>query len=131
MPSEEREGTRLDRWLWAARFFKTRGLAADAIAGGKVHVNERRVKRAKLVHTSDTVRIRKGPYEYVVVVRQLRERRGSASDAKTLYEETPESVRAREVMASQLKAVARTSFRAKGRPTKRERRDIDRFKRGS
>ncbi len=131
MPSEEREGTRLDRWLWAARFFKTRGLAADAIVGGKVHVNERRVKRAKLVHTSDTVRIRKGPYEYVVVVRQLRERRGSASEAKTLYEETPESVRAREVMASQLKAVAGTSFRAKGRPTKRERRDIDRFKRGS
>ncbi len=130
MSVDDRIGTRLDRWLWAARFFKTRSLAAEAIGGGKVQINGRRVKRAKLVHASDTVRIRKGPYEYVVVVRKLSERRGSATEARGLYDETPESLRAREVLAAQLKTVAATSLRTKGRPTKRERRDIDRFNRG-
>ena len=130
MSAMDREGTRLDRWLWAARFFKTRSLAAAAIVGGKVQINGRRVKRAKLVHVSDMIRIQKAPYEYIVVVRDLSERRGSAAVARGRYEETPESLRAREVLAAQLKTVAATSFRTKGRPTKRERRDIDRFRGG-
>ncbi len=124
----DKESVRLDRWLWAARFFKTRSLAARAIAGGKVQVNGRRVKRAKLVHVGDTLRIRRGPYEYAIAIRAIGERRGSATEASALYDETPESRRARETMAVQLKTVAATSFRTKGRPTKRERRNIDRFK---
>ncbi len=129
MSARDSQGTRLDRWLWAARFFKTRSQAADAIAGGKVQINGRRAKRAKLVQEADSIRIRKGPYEFRVVVRALSERRGSAAEARELYEETPESQRARELLATQLKAAAASSFRTKGRPTKRERRDIEKFKR--
>jgi ribosome-associated heat shock protein Hsp15 len=76
---------RLDRWLWAARFYKTRSLAARAIDGGKVQLNGTRVKRSALVHHDDTVRIRKPPVEYVVRVRELSEHRGSASVAQALY----------------------------------------------
>jgi ribosome-associated heat shock protein Hsp15 len=112
-------GVRLDRWLWAARFFKTRSIAVDAISGGKVQVNGHRAKRAKLVHVGDEIRIRKGPYE----------RRGPAKDAQTLYEESAASRERRETLAAQIKAVPETKFRGKGRPTKKERRDIERFRR--
>jgi ribosome-associated heat shock protein Hsp15 len=129
MSSQSQTGVRLDRWLWAARFFKTRGLAAQAIAGGKVHLNGRRPKRARTVHVADTVRIRKGPYEYLVVVRGLSERRGPAPEAQQLFEETAASRRARDVVTAQLKVAGTTTFRGKGRPTKKERRDIERLKR--
>lgn len=122
-------GVRLDRWLWAARFFKTRALAAEAIAGGKVHLNGQRAKRSKLVHADDELRIRKGPYEHHVIVRRVAERRGPAKEAQELYTETPASARARKDLAAQLKAVVPPTFRGKGRPTKKERRDIERFKR--
>ena len=94
---------RLDKWLWAARFFKTRSLAARAIEGGKVEVNGDRVKRARLVHVGDQVRLRQGPFEYQLVVQGLSETRGPAPVASTLYQETPASIRTREMLAAQMK----------------------------
>lgn len=131
MNSDTSAGVRLDKWLWAARFFKTRSLASDAINGGKIQLNGHRAKRAKLVHLGDEVRIRKGLFEQMVVVRGLADKRGPAKIAQGLYEETPDSLHKREMMAIQLKAAPKTSFNTKGRPTKRERRDIERFKRGN
>jgi len=119
---------RLDKWLWAARFFKTRSLAADAIEGGKVQLNGERVKRAKTVQAGDEVQLRLGPYEHTVVVRQTSERRGPASVAQTLYEETPESRAAREKLAEQLRmAPAAFVYEERGRPTKKDRRELSRF----
>ena len=127
--TDEDGRVRLDKWLWAARFYKTRALAAEAIAGGKVQVNGDRVKRAKPLQAGDEVRIRQGPYEHLVLVRALSERRGPAAEAVLLYEERPESVAAREAMAHQLKSV-HSAFVTdlKGRPTKRDRREIERLK---
>jgi ribosome-associated heat shock protein Hsp15 len=121
---------RLDKWLWAARFFKTRGLAADAIDGGKVHVNNDRVKRAKQVRIGDEVRIRTGPYEHAVVVTGIADRRGSATVAATLYRETEESKTARERVTAHMKAMhVETRYGSSGRPTKRDRRQIEEFRR--
>ena len=120
---------RVDKWLWAARFFKTRSLAADAVAAGKVEVNGERVKPAKLLQLGDEVRVRLGPYEHVVHVRGVSERRGPASVAVTLYEESAASVAARAKLAEQLRmAPAAFVYEEKGRPTKRDRREIDRFR---
>jgi ribosome-associated heat shock protein Hsp15 len=120
---------RIDKWLWAARFFKTRSLAAEAIAAGKVEVNEERAKPAKPIGLGDSVSVRLGPYLHVVTVRGLSERRGPASVAATLYEETAESVAARAKLAEQLRmAPAAFVYEEKGRPTKRDRREIDRFR---
>ena len=120
---------RIDKWLWAARFFKTRSLAAEAIAAGKVELNEERVKAAKLIGLGDSVSVRIGPYLHVVTVRGLSERRGPATVAATLYEETAESVAARAKLAEQLRmAPAAFVYEDKGRPTKRDRREIDRFR---
>src|SRR4030095_6932867 len=88
---ERYERVRLDKWLWAARFYKTRALAAEAIDGGKIDVNGARAKRAKMVHVGDEVTIRQTPFEHVVNVRGVSERRGPASVAQTLYEETADS----------------------------------------
>jgi ribosome-associated heat shock protein Hsp15 len=129
---DELEGSgrvRIDKWLWAARFFKTRSLAADSVAAGKVLVNGERAKPAKLLQTGDELRVRLGPYEHVVYVRALSERRGPASVAATLYEETPESVAARARLAEQHRmAPAAFVYEEKGRPTKRDRRELDRFR---
>jgi ribosome-associated heat shock protein Hsp15 len=119
---------RLDKWLWAARFYKTRSLAAEAIAGGKVQVNGERVKRAKAVQAGDEIRIRLGPYEHQVVVRALSEQRGPATEAAMLYEEKPESRSAREAMAIQLKALHAAFVPERGRPTKKDRREIEKLK---
>jgi ribosome-associated heat shock protein Hsp15 len=121
---------RLDKWLWAARFFKTRAIAAEAIASGKVEVNGDRPKRGKAVKVGDLLRVRLGPYEHHVVVRELSARRGPASVAQTLYEETPESRQARELLAERLKAAPPPLFTEKGRPSKKERRDLRRLKDG-
>lgn len=120
---------RLDRWLWAARFFKTRSLAAQATAGGKVHLNGERVKRAKMVQLGDEVRIRKGTDEFVVIVQALSERRGPPADAARLYAETPESQATRERLAAQRRSEPSFEFKGKGRPTKKERRRLDQWKR--
>jgi ribosome-associated heat shock protein Hsp15 len=120
---------RLDKWLWAARFFKTRALAAEAIAGGKVTIGGDRVKPARPTQVGDMVAVRLGPYEHVVRVKALSERRGPASVAATLYEEAPESRAAREKLSEQLRmAPAAFVYEEKGRPTKRDRREIDRFR---
>lgn len=120
---------RLDKWLWAARFFKTRALAAEAIDGGKVSVNDERPKRARLVTAGDEVSVRIGPYQHVVVVRDVSGRRGSASIAQTLYQETPASIAARALVAEQYKSAAMTFAFQEGKPSKKERRAIDRVRR--
>jgi ribosome-associated heat shock protein Hsp15 len=128
-PTTDDEGrVRLDQWLWAARFFKTRSLAAEAIEGGKVQLNDERAKRAKLVRAGDRVRVRLGPYEHLVTVRGVALRRGPASVAAELYEETSESREARERLATQLKSVAPLFHYDKGRPTKKDRREIERLR---
>jgi ribosome-associated heat shock protein Hsp15 len=118
---------RIDKWLWAARFFKTRSLATDAVEGGKVHLNGVRVKPAKAVSIGDTLEIRIGPFQFIVVICGLSPRRGPASEAAKLYQETEESRSAREVLAAQLKAEAVHGEARQGRPTKRDRRHIVRF----
>jgi ribosome-associated heat shock protein Hsp15 len=121
---------RLDKWLWAARFFKTRALAAEAIAGGKVEVNGDDVKRARPVRVGDRIRVRLGPYEHHVAVQALSARRGPAAEAALLYEETAESREARERLAWQLKHASPQFDYEKGRPTKRDRREMGRWKDG-
>jgi ribosome-associated heat shock protein Hsp15 len=120
---------RIDKWLWAARFFKTRALAAEAIAGGKVSMQGGRVKPARPLQVGDEISIRLGPFEHVVSVRALSARRGPASVAATLYEETPDSLAARQKLAEQLRiAPAALVYEEKGRPTKRDRREIERWR---
>ena len=122
------EGVRIDKWLWAARFFKTRGLAADAIDGGKVEVNGGKVKASKTVKPGDTVRIRLGPYEHVVLVQGLSERRGPASEAAKLYQEDA-AAKARRLALVEAHKLAQQSFAyGEGKPSKKERRDINRMK---
>jgi ribosome-associated heat shock protein Hsp15 len=126
--SDETAKVRLDKWLWAARFYKTRGLAVDAIEGGKIDVNGERSKRAKLVHVGDRIQIRMGPFEHIITVKGVSERRGPASVATQLYDEDPESIKQRALMAAHVKAMnANTGYDA-GRPTKKDRRDIRRLR---
>jgi ribosome-associated heat shock protein Hsp15 len=128
MTQDDLDRVRLDKWLWAARFFKTRSLATEAVAGGKVEVNGERAKPAKAVKPGDEIRLRLGPYEHVLAVRQLAERRGPASVAHALYEETQTSRDARERLAAQLKMAPSTFvYEEKGRPTKKDRRDLSRL----
>jgi ribosome-associated heat shock protein Hsp15 len=126
--SDESPRVRLDKWLWAARFYKTRMLAADAIDSGRIAVNDERSKRSKLVQAGDRIRIRIGPYEHLVIVRGVSEKRGSATIAATLYEEEAESKKAREVMAVHMKAMRANTGYESGRPTKKDRRDIEKIK---
>ena len=121
---------RIDKWLWAARFFKTRSLAGAAIESGKVEVNETRVKPAKMIDAGDMVAIRLGPYQFVVEVLAISDKRGPAPQAQKLYKETTESAKRREELAFQRKAQAQNETR-EGRPTKKERRDIEKFKSGA
>ncbi|MFC1530285.1 RNA-binding S4 domain-containing protein [Gemmatimonadota bacterium] len=122
------ESVRLDRWLWAARFFKTRALAVRAIDGGKVHLNGSRPKRSKTVRAGDGLTIRKGPFEYSIKVKAVAERRGSAAVAQELYEESADSIKRREVTRAQLKAAPTPGYEGRGRPTKKDRRVLDRMK---
>jgi ribosome-associated heat shock protein Hsp15 len=124
------ERVRLDRWLWAARFFKTRALAAAAVAGGKVHVNGTRAKPAKQLQVGDAVRVRIGPYEWLVTVRELSERRGPPRVAQALYEESGEGRATRERLAEQHKIAPAPAYTGKGRPTKKERRELRRLEEG-
>lgn len=127
--SPEAERVRIDKWLWAARFFKTRSLASEAVDGGKVHVNGERVKAARAIKAGDRLEIRRGQEEFVVVVRVLSEQRGPATAAQTLYEETPDSAARRQALAEQQRALAAAMPRYEGRPDKRSRRAIARFTR--
>jgi ribosome-associated heat shock protein Hsp15 len=122
------EPVRVDKWLWAARFFKTRSIAADAADGGKVQVNGERAKASKAVRPGDEVRVRVGPFEHIVDVTGTGDRRGTAAEAARLYTETEASRAAREKLSWQLKAAAPAMDPEKGRPTKRDRRDLERFR---
>lgn len=120
---------RIDKWLWAARFFKTRSLAVEAIGGGKILVNGERIKPAKTVQAGDTVSIRLGPYEHVVRIVALSERRGPATAAALLYQETTASLDARAKLGEQLRmAPPAFVFEDKGRPSKKDRREIERLR---
>lgn len=128
---ENSESIRLDKWLWAGRFFKTRSLAADAASGGKIEINGDRPKPSRVVRVGDRINIRRGPYEWTVIVKDVSRLRGSASQAQRLYEETEESVRKREAAMAQLKLERPPEFDSSGRPSKKDRRAIHRFtKRG-
>ena len=121
------ESFRIDKWLWAARFFKTRTLAADAISGGKVKLNGERVKAAKTIRIGDELSIHVGPYEYVVHVLGLSGQRGPAQAAVLLYQETARSLAEREALAARLSLERVYDAQDKGRPTKKARRQIIRF----
>lgn len=119
---------RLDKWLWAARFFKTRALAAEAIDGGKVDVNGDRAKRAKMIQAGDVVRLRQGPVEWVLRVRDVAGRRGSADVARQLYDETDEGRRKREIVVEQLRSMPTAFSYGDSKPGKRDRRVLRRLK---
>jgi ribosome-associated heat shock protein Hsp15 len=123
------ESVRLDKWLWAARFFKTRALAAEAIDAGRVDVNGDRAKRSRSIAAGDRIRIRKPPFEQQVSVLGLSETRGPASVAALLYEESDESRKARETLAAQLRLVGPPAFGAGARPSKKDRRLIEKWRR--
>ena len=117
---------RVDKWLWAARFFKTRGLAQDALEHGRVTVAGERVKTARALRVGETVAIRVGEIERTVRVLGLSEQRGPAAVAQQLYEETPESVAAREAEREGRRLFGEPAHAIEGRPTKRDRRALDR-----
>jgi len=125
------ESIRVDKWLWAARFFKTRSLAADAVAGGKIEINGARAKPSRVVRIDDRLNVRRGPYEWTIIVTGSSRLRGPAMQAQTLYQETAESVSKREARAAQMKLFRPAEFNASGRPSKKDRREIGKFtKRG-
>jgi ribosome-associated heat shock protein Hsp15 len=120
------EAVRIDRWLWAARIFKTRALAAEALKGGRVHVGGQRAKASKEVRAGDRLMVtRERGLRLELVVRGVAERRGPAKEAALLYEETPASVEARERHAAEMKLAAAPGVRGAGRPTKRDRRRME------
>lgn len=119
---------RLDKWLWAARFFKTRTLAKEAIEGGKVEYNDQRCKPGRLVELDASLKIRQGWFDKVVIVKGLSDRRQSASIAQELYEETPQSIAKREQQLAERKALSAAQPQAFRRPNKRDRRLIHRFR---
>ncbi len=126
--TDERDRVRIDKWLWAARFYKTRSLATEAVAGGKVEVNGERAKPARLVRIGDEVAVRQPPFDWRLTVRGLAARRGPASVAQGLYEETAESRAERERLQERLRTVQPLFvYEEKGRPTKKDRRMIDRW----
>jgi ribosome-associated heat shock protein Hsp15 len=119
---------RIDKWLWAARFYKTRSAATEAVDGGKVELNGARVKPAKEIKVGDELRVRLGPYEHQLTVRGLADKRGPASVAQTLYEESAESIAAREKLREDHRlAPAMFVYEEKGRPTKKDRRALADF----
>src|SRR5581483_5421898 len=121
--------TRLDKWLWAARFYKTRSLAIAAIENGRVEVNGDKAKPAKALGVGDRVRVRQPPFEVILVVNALSERRGPAAQAATLYEELPESIAARQALAAQLRTELVPSFFNDTPPTEKDRRLLDEWRR--
>jgi len=121
---------RIDKWLWAARFFKTRSMAAQAVSGGKVHVNGARIKPARMVQPGEELRIRRGEIEFTVIVQAVSDKRRPAKEAQQLYEETEASVRQRDTVREQKRLeAADRMYGPMKRPDKRERRKIRKFTR--
>ena len=118
---------RIDKWLWAARFYKTRSLATDAVDGGKVQVNGERVKPAKVLRAGDTLSVRNGHFTWEITVLALSERRGSAAEASKLYAESDQSRREREEKSALLKIDRQSNPFPGGRPSKKARRQIIKF----
>jgi ribosome-associated heat shock protein Hsp15 len=116
---------RIDKWLWAARFFKTRSLATDAVDGGKVRLNDERTKPSRNVKPGDRLTIDNGSTEWEVLVLGLSDKRGSAAIAQTLYAETEDSIARRQQEAERRRLFSEPGAAIKGRPTKRDRRRID------
>jgi ribosome-associated heat shock protein Hsp15 len=123
------DGVRIDKWLWAARFFKTRSSATEAVAGGRVRVNGARAKPSKEVCVADVVELRVGEVQWTVVLRGLADRRSSARVAATLYEETPDSLAGRERAALERRFARALGADLGGRPTKQARRRLDALRR--
>jgi ribosome-associated heat shock protein Hsp15 len=120
-------GIRVDKWLWAARFFKTRSLASDAVGGGKVKLNDTSTKPAREIKIGDRLDISNGDSRWQVTVLALSEKRGPASEARQLYEETPDSIAAREAAQMRRKFSVEPAADIHGRPTKRDRRRLERL----
>ena len=125
--ADQENRVRIDKWLWASRFYKTRSLAADAVDGGKVQVNGERVKPAKLLKPGDALSIRNGPYAWDITVLILGERRGSAAEAAKLYSESDDSRKVRVEKIAMIKSERQSNPFPGGRPTKRARRQIIKF----
>ena len=127
MSDNQQEKVRLDKWLWAARFYKTRALAKEAVEGGKVHCRGERCKPSKEPKVGDELVLRAGYDERTVVIEQLSAVRRGAPQAQLLYRETEESISARE-KAAELRKAGALGIQTDGRPTKKQRRQIHRFK---
>ena len=125
------DAVRLDKWLFAARFFRSRSLASEAVSGGKVHVGGRRIKPSHRVREGDVLEIRRGQENYTIVVRQISDRRGPASIAQQLYEETADSAAQREARRAAARMPGTAVPHPSRRPSKQERRQIVRFTRKS
>ena len=122
------ESLRIDKWLWAARFFKTRSLAAQAVSGGLVRVADQRIKASRRVRRGEIVHVRRGVQEWDVVVKGLRDERRPAPQAQALYEETPASIERRTSERARREQAEMRRARAQGRPTRRERRALARWR---
>jgi ribosome-associated heat shock protein Hsp15 len=122
------ETVRVDKWLWAARFFKTRSMSREAIQGGKVQLNDSRVKPGRNLHPGDQLRIRRGDDEFIITVEALSSRRGPAAVAQSLYSESPENRQQREAQAEQRRLQHQDSRQRERRPDKKQRRQIIRFR---
>ncbi|VAW67256.1 Ribosome-associated heat shock protein implicated in the recycling of the 50S subunit (S4 paralog) [hydrothermal vent metagenome] len=119
---------RLDKWLWAARFFKTRSLAAEAVSGGKVHLNGDRVKPSRNIKVGDQLSVTRSQFEFDITVEGLNQHRRPAKEAQMLYIESPESIEKRERLAESLKLLNANMPHTEKRPDKKQRRQIVRFK---
>jgi ribosome-associated heat shock protein Hsp15 len=125
----DQQSMRIDKWLWVARFFKTRQLAIDAINAGRVEVHGERVKPSRNIKPGDRLHLRKPPVVYELVITAVSEKRGSATIARTLFSESAESVAAREKVVAELRDMPPPLFR--GRPTKKDRRTLEQWQRSA
>lgn len=123
-------GVRLDKWLWAARFYKTRALAREMVEGGKVHYNGQRSKPGKIVEIGAEIRLRQGNDEKTIIILQIQSQRKGAPEAQSMYQETESSIDKRETFAQARKLNALTMPHPDRRPDKKERRNLIRFKYG-
>ena len=128
MKEKSAEAVRLDKWLWAARFYKTRAIAREMVEGGKVHYNGQRSKPSKIVEPDAELTLRQGNDERTVIIQTVSDKRGPASEAQLMYAETPQSIEKREKVAQARKLNALTMPHPDRRPDKKERRDLMKFK---